>query len=522
MTTPYITDIVPPDSVDDGRLGEAEALFAACRYEAALAGLEGLQEIVHRDLDKFRLCTLLANCHARLEQPAASLRYALQSLQHSQSLDDASRAEAHYQVGRGYGMMSATASALEHLLTAHRLYGRDNSKVLNGIAICHQLLEEYQQAASFYRKSREVARHEGLLDDELIATSNLSRTYFLQDKLHEAAAEARFGVDLAAANQMSRQRYLCLCQLLQVYATLGHFEDAQACLEQAVVAEASEDVVKTPFSETYYGEYYLKARKLGCAETHLLRALELVVNYPEDLIQTHKLLAQVFELKDDYSRALKHHKEAHGLEVKRLKDAFSSRSAALVIEHEVERVRQEQERYRLENLALTREVEGLAELSRRDALTGLYNRRFLDAYLAQTCTNATALGQSLSVLAVDIDNFKTINDTFSHAVGDAVLKRVAELFTATLRANDVAARYGGEEFIIVLADTGVTVGLQVAEKVRAAVSEHVWAQVAPGLNVTVSVGLAGGSAHLVPEHLLAQADVKLYEAKRSGRNRTVS
>ncbi len=526
MTTPYITDIVPPDSVppdsvDDGRLAAAEALFAACRYEAALASLEGLQEIVHRDLDKFRLYTLLADCHARLEQPAVSLRYALQGLRHSQSLDNASRAEAHYQVGRGYGMMNAETNALEHLLAAHRLYACDNGRVLNGIAICHNLLEEYDQAVSFYQKSREAARRENRLDDELTATANLSRTYFLQDKLQEAADEARFGVDLAFASRLSQQRYLCLCQLLQVYTTMSRFDDARACLEQAIAAEASKDVVKAPFSEAYYGEYCLKIRDLERAEAHLLRALELTVAYPEDLIRTHKLLARLFELKDDYSRALKHHKEAHGLEVKRLKDAFSSRSAALVIEHEVERVRQEQERYRQVNLALTREVEGLAELSRRDALTGLYNRRFLDAYLAQTCTNATALGQSLSVLAVDIDNFKTINDTFSHAVGDAVLKRVAELFTATLRASDVAARYGGEEFIIVLADTGVTVGLQVAEKVRAAVSEHVWAQVAPGLNVTVSLGLAGGSAHLVPEHLLAQADVKLYEAKRSGRNRTV-
>ena len=355
------------------------------------------------------------------------------------------------------------------------------------------------------------------MDDELTATANLSRAYLLQNKLQEAAAEALFGVELAFANRLRQQRYFCLCQLLQVYTTMGRFEDARACLEQAVAAEASGGVVKVPYSETYYGEFYLKTRELGCAETHLLRALELAVNYPEDLTQTHKLLAEVFELKDDYDRALTHHKAAHGLEVKRLKDGFSNRSAALVIEHEVERVRQEQERYRLENLALTREVEGLAELSRRDALTGLYNRRFLDAYLARTCTNAPTLGQSLSVLALDIDNFKTINDTLSHAVGDAVLKRVAELFTRTLRSGDVAARYGGEEFVVVLADTSVTVGLQVAEKVRAAIAEHAWAQVAPGLNVTVSIGLAGGAAGLEPEQLLARADVKLYEAKRAGK-----
>ena len=157
MTSIY-SDTISQSNTDSYsyRLSEAEAQFAACRYEAALQTAEGLQNLVYREHDKFRLCSLLANCHARLEQPAASLRYALQNLQHSQTLGDAHRAEAHYQVGRGYGMMAAEANALEHLLAAHRLYGCDNGKVLNGIAICHYLLEEYDQAREFF--TEKVAR----------------------------------------------------------------------------------------------------------------------------------------------------------------------------------------------------------------------------------------------------------------------------------------------------------------------------------------------------------------------------
>ncbi len=512
-----------PQSNADGyshRLSEAEAQFAACRYEAALQ-IEGLQELVHNDLDKVRLYSLLADCYARLEQPAASLRYALRTLERSETLDDADRAAAHYRVGRGYGMMAAETNALEHLLAAHRLYGCDNSKVLNGVAICHYLLEEYEQAATFYQKSREAARKQGHLADEITATNNLSRTYFCQGRLQEAAEEALFSVDSASAAGLSQLRYISLCQLLEVYTELGRLEEAERCLRKARAAEASGEVVKAPFSETYYGRFYLKTREFAQAERHLLLAAQLTSNYPEDLILTHKLLAELYELKDAYSLSLKHHKEAHALEVKRLKDAFSSRNAALVIEHEVERVRREQERYRLENLALAREVEGLEELNRRDALTGLYNRRFLDEQLARSFETARLTGRPLSVLVLDIDHFKQVNDHFMHAVGDAVLQRVAGLFKATLRAGDVAARYGGEEFVVVLPDTPEQAGRGVAEKVREAVAEQCWEAVAPGLRVTVSVGLAGNSGQSDPDHLLACADLKLYEAKRAGRNRVV-
>ena len=120
----------------------------------------------------------------------------------------------------------------------------------------------------------------------------------------------------------------------------------------------------------------------------------------------------------------------------------------------------------------------------------------------------------------DLDHFKEVNDRFSHAVGDQVLKVVATLFSAHTREVDTVARYGGEEFVLVLLETSLSGALAVCEKVRSAVEGYPWHTLQPGLAVTVSV--AGGRVKTGTNEFLLQADEQLYEAKRRGRNRVRS
>ncbi|WP_412545916.1 PleD family two-component system response regulator [Maricaulis sp. MIT060901] len=155
-----------------------------------------------------------------------------------------------------------------------------------------------------------------------------------------------------------------------------------------------------------------------------------------------------------------------------------------------------------------------------DALTGLHNRRFIESRLRQAVESANAGGAPVSVLLLDIDYFKRINDTHGHEAGDVVLKIFAQRITAQLRALDLASRYGGEEFVILMPGSGLAEAEHAAERIRRSVcSELFKLSDELELPVTVSVGLAQASSGEPMESLLRRADAALYEAKTDGRNR---
>ncbi len=166
-------------------------------------------------------------------------------------------------------------------------------------------------------------------------------------------------------------------------------------------------------------------------------------------------------------------------------------------------------------------AELLAELANRDGLTGLYNRRYLDQKLAEAFAHAQRYGRPLSVALCDIDSFKSVNDRLSHAVGDKTLVRVAQLIRANTRDVDVAARYGGEEFVILFAETPKAEAVQVCEALCNLIAAHAWDDLHPDLAVTVSIGVADRLEVESYEKLLHRADLKLYEAKRRGKNRVL-
>ncbi|HMJ34458.1 MAG TPA: diguanylate cyclase [Baekduia sp.] len=159
----------------------------------------------------------------------------------------------------------------------------------------------------------------------------------------------------------------------------------------------------------------------------------------------------------------------------------------------------------------------LREQADRDWLTGLYNRRFLDATLERL--GARPDGEPLSLAAVDLDHFKAVNDRFGHLAGDRVLARAAELLRETVRATDVVARSGGEEFVVVMPFTDALAANACAERLRAAVATEPWAAIAPGMSITASIGVVSAPAADDVDSLVRLADRRLYAAKRAGRNR---
>jgi two-component system, cell cycle response regulator len=165
------------------------------------------------------------------------------------------------------------------------------------------------------------------------------------------------------------------------------------------------------------------------------------------------------------------------------------------------------------------------EMAVTDPLTGLHNRRYLTRHLETLLKNNAGNGKRLAILIIDVDFFKSINDTFGHDIGDEVLREFARRISENIRGIDLACRYGGEEFVVVMPETDANLAWTVAERLRRSVEVMPFRISAPAgeVNVTVSVGVAGSDdPAMTTDALLRQADQALYAAKRDGRNRVVA
>ncbi len=194
--------------------------------------------------------------------------------------------------------------------------------------------------------------------------------------------------------------------------------------------------------------------------------------------------------------------------IRRLQTVIIALSAVIMVILAVLVARHVQSERRLRTMAMT------------DELTRLPNRRHLLAVAHERLADAGRTQKPISILALDVDHFKRINDTFGHEVGDTVLRRVAETCRGALRHDDSIGRTGGEEFVVVLPHADADRAMEIAERLRAAVERLDWADVDPALRVTVSVGVAErATADDDFAALSRRADDSLYRAKKLGRNR---
>jgi diguanylate cyclase (GGDEF)-like protein len=230
-------------------------------------------------------------------------------------------------------------------------------------------------------------------------------------------------------------------------------------------------------------------------------------------------LVAVHEERGAFADALAAHRRLFEATL-RARDEVAERRGRVLNGHlDLERVHLAAERAQLRSEQLESVNRTLAYDALHDALTGLANRRDFDSTLAAITSRAYA---PLTLLLPDLDQFKSVNDTFSHLVGDEVLRRVAHIIGACVRGTDLVARVGGEEIAVLLAsDPDPTFVAEVCERIRRSIADQAWDDVAPGLRVTISIGAASWRPGESPVHLHGRADALLYEAKRLGRNRTV-
>ncbi len=163
------------------------------------------------------------------------------------------------------------------------------------------------------------------------------------------------------------------------------------------------------------------------------------------------------------------------------------------------------------------------QLATTDAVTGLYNRHYLTSHMDTRMAAAQNQGKDLSIMMMDIDHFKLVNDTYGHAVGDKVLKEFATRIGRNIRGVDLAARYGGEEFVVMMPETPTDWAFMIGNRLREEVAENPFDFDLPEgpITITVSIGVATSQDGQTPSQLLEEADKALYEAKASGRNKVI-
>lgn len=163
------------------------------------------------------------------------------------------------------------------------------------------------------------------------------------------------------------------------------------------------------------------------------------------------------------------------------------------------------------------------EMAITDALTGLFNRRYMETHVGTLVEQATSRGKPLTVLVLDIDYFKSINDSWGHDAGDDVLREFALRIKKSIRGIDLACRYGGEEFVVVMPETDMAVATMVAERLRRRIASEPFPiqQGARSVEVTISIGIAALGRDEDAAMVFKRADQALYRAKRDGRNRVV-
>lgn len=172
---------------------------------------------------------------------------------------------------------------------------------------------------------------------------------------------------------------------------------------------------------------------------------------------------------------------------------------------------------------LRAELEESVDLSTKDGLTGVFNRRYFDIHIKQMIEKYQESKKQFSMMILDMDHFKQVNDTYGHLAGDAVLKKLASIFKTSFRVTDLIARYGGEEFAVLLNNTDLNICRNIAEEVRSIIekTEFSIGEQREPIHKTVSIGASEYIQGDTAESFISRADKALYEAKENGRNKVV-
>jgi len=532
-------------STELARSGAAKRAFALVQESRELAATTG-----DRQLDA-ETRHALARCHFYLADFMPALEYLLEAAQIYQSCGDiAGAATAFAGIGLCQHRLGAHDDAVTSLL---RALESARAQKLETLEI--NIFNSLGSALISANRTEDAARHIETGIELAQATENhdlLTKLLLNQSLLAKHRGDGLAVADDAAAQAEYARGLALVTRALDLARKLGNPYDEAQCLGQTGTmlrllhsqAEAEEILKQTLELGRTLNEPHVQAEalmergsllmaegRLAEAQKCLSDAIVLArrISASSVLAEACEALSLALEKGGDHASALTLYKEFHAVREAELAGSrkHAATAAQLWIDFQDASRRASQYRERAETLAadhaaLTKKAEVLAEVSQQDPLTGLLNRRGLDAYIGTLVGASEVNGVPLTLAVIDVDLFKRINDTFSHSVGDTVLRRVSSVIRAHCRQDDLPVRYGGDEFLLVLAGADLATGTRVLQRLKRASDACLWQSEVPGLTVTLSIGIASHVRGATIAATIAAADEALYAAKAAGRDRIVA
>ena len=428
--------------------------------------------------------------------------------------DDTLLASSHRRLSALFRRIGDPALMLEHAVTAVDLLADDVDDVvladhLLGLADALGASGSYDDSIRRYHEASAISDACGDRWLQLAVLNNLAYTQYEAGLAQESVATAeRLQREFAADGMPLRTHDGDT--IARALSLVGRFEEAVAVLEPLIAeADTGEDCDGLVLALLTLTEVRRRSGDFDHAQASLDRASRLAEHYALTgrVIEALREQAELFAARGQFRDAFETYRDFHRADVEMRAMERDGRARTLNAIFEATEARRSSDYFR--------------ELSVRDPLTGLHNRRHLDNRLVELLHQAITEGSHLTIGLVDLDHFKRINDTRSHAVGDEVLRQVAGLLQSA--ADEVegglAARMGGEEFLVLLPGVDRDQARERLDQLRVAIEGHPWEGVTEGISVTASIGIASSPSDEVDRKaLLALADANLYRAKHAGRN----
>jgi len=425
-------------------------------------------------------------------------------------------ARAHRLLATFYEILGDGGTALEHSISAVELLPPDASNFFKGdhetrLANAHLALKLFDTARERYLRLIKWAEEIG---DDHLRLRILNNLAYLEYMVGNSAEAVRLSQEVTEFSQRSGIELSAAAwdTVARAQMSGGHYAQAETTCRTALadtrILTETNDIadlhVSIAVCQRHLGRFADAAASLDVADAQ--SAQRDLASSRAAAVEERSALAAAT---GDYRSAYELYRQFHTLTLEQFLADKAARAGILAAVFETDEAVRAGEHYR--------------EMSERDHLTGLHNRRYAEEMVPGLLQTAARHDGGLAVAIVDLDHFKRINDTCSHQVGDAVLQQFSKLLEDACPTSGLAARLGGEEFLLVLPEHDAAAAGRVCEDLRRAVSDRDWRELVGELPVTVSIGLATCTASgLSFPEMLAEADRRLYLAKRSGRNQVVA
>lgn len=509
------------------------------------------------DAARLRCEAMFAEFVARHETPAEALPGALKTLAEAERVGDLlARAQAHHTVAYCFDAIDCTPEALDHAdraLADYREAGDafGEGRMLSFMASLFRQLGEPDRASELYQAAHGIFL---ACDDPAgagVMLACLARIHREGGDPAAAAANCERALELFERAGMPLDALVAMIVYADALCDLGQRDLAALWAKRALERNRLPDT--TLANPGYEVELLLTlARAVQIPQGDLPGAratLERAVALADDLgalrpaATAEAALATVLRAAGDPAGAYDHLLRSRKITEDVNRASLDRRVRALRVRFDVEQAQRDALRYREQARAqaeiiaelkrtkaelaarmadLQRLNEEIIQLSHTDPLTGIANRRRMNEALIDLTLAGARYGTPLSVAVFDIDRFKGINDRYGHEAGDSVLVAFAGLMRAHLRATDLPARLGGDEFVAIMPGATARAAVLACRRLLLAVRRHPWHTLAAGLTVTVTIGIAEGTARLDSDEILRQADAALYRGKNAGRDRVAT